>query len=197
MFTEADYQQLLIHFQERDPILHALLEKQGYQAPPPPRSLFSLLIGAIVGQRIRFTKARQLRGRIYTALGTDSFSLAQLNTYLASHQLTELGLNQSQIDTIDRVLQYLENHQLLSISDLEQLQTQITGIGPWTIRNVKIMWSLSQDQQSPSEADYLLTEDLIIRRGLERLYNDKVTQLAQTWQPYNGIVTWYLWKEFS
>ena len=66
MFTTVDYTQLLVHcLSIGDKPIYDLVKKQGYLQPPPTRGLFSLLVGAIVGQRIRFSKAKNIRGMIY------------------------------------------------------------------------------------------------------------------------------------
>ena len=62
------------------------------------------------------------------------------------------------------------------------------------------MYSLN-DANSHGFYDYLLDEDLIIRKGLQKLYGcqtkDDRSKVTKSWTPYRGVLTWYLWKTFS
>src|SRR6187401_2759818 len=73
--TKQTYDQAVLFFENKDPLIHKLLTKNGYLAPPPPRNLFANLIGCIIGQKVRYTVARKQRGNLYTELGTDDFTI--------------------------------------------------------------------------------------------------------------------------
>jgi len=218
--TKETYEEALIFFTDKDPIIHKLLIKKGYVAPPPPRNLFANLIGSIIGQKVRYTVARNQRGKLYTELGTDNFTIDDmLNRSILQLQengmmeftiddvldkglsyLKEMGIDESRYQTICRVICHIKDNDinLDHISQLDDLK-QIKGIGEWTINCTKIMHYLNSDDQSFD--DCLLHQDLIIRRGINKLYGitdiGQIEKLSQSWSPWRSLVTWYLWKEFS
>lgn len=226
-FTLKDYNTLVAFFKIKDPKIAEVMIKVGYTIIPSRRNLFALLIGSLIGQRIRFTLARSQRGKLYTEMGTDNFTLhdflAKARSYLQVDAeadvslndlvekgllfLEEIGINESRLATIQRVVYYLHDQKIVLTdpNDLDQLHT-VSGVGPWTINNTKIMWSLNEDEGKFN--DYLLIEDLIIRRGLESLYGldftknreisyQRLAEISQLWSPWKGLVTWYLWQAFT
>jgi len=220
VFTQENYRQALNFFKDKDPIIYNLLLKKGYIPPPPPRNIFANLIGCIIGQKIRYNVARQQRGKLYTEVGTDDFTVDDLiNRAILQLQendimdfsmddiiekgllyLKDIGIDENRYQTIKRVINYIKenNIEMTTISQLDELKT-IKGIGDWTINCTKIMFYLNGDDQSFD--DCLLYQDLIIRRGIAKLYNiinvTDMIKLSASWSPWRSIVTWYLWKEFS
>ena len=219
-FTQENYAQALKFFKVKDTKIYELLKKLKYVQSPPKRNIFSHLIGAIIGQRIRFTLARQQRGKLYTELGTDDFTLDDIINrgilYLQEknlidfdlemiinkglNYLLDIGIDEIRFKTIQRLVDYLTLNEIILTQpeQLDQLKN-IQGIKDWTINCTKIMHSLDSDENQFD--DCLLYEDLIIRRGINKLYGlsqkKDIIELAQSWSPWKGIVTWYLWKEFS
>lgn len=61
------------------------------------------------------------------------------------------------------------------------------------------MATLNEPEQTFN--DYILHEDLIIRKGIINLYGDmnisQMLNLSKLWSPWRGIVVWYLWKKFT
>lgn len=226
-FTLKDYNIAVAFFKQNDPKIADVMIKVGYTCMPPPRNLFALLIGSVIGQKIRFTLARTQRGKLYTEMGTDNFTLQDFLAKARSHLqvdseaevtlielvekgllfLEDMGINEARLGTIQRVVHYLQDQEII-LTDPQQLDQLLTlsGVEPWTINNTKIMWSLNEDEDKFN--DYLLIEDLIIRRGLEAIYGldfahnrdvsyQLVAAKCQLWSPWKGIVTWYLWKAFT
>lgn len=219
-FTQDNYQQASQFFQHKDPKIHQILIKHGYLQPVPKRNLFAILVGSIIGQKIKFKLAQQQRGKLYTQLDTDNFTIDEIIVrgmfHLQDRNITNFCiyniinkgfdfLNEIDIDlirsqTIKNLVTYLieNNIQLTSPNQLDDLLI-IKGIGDWTLTCTKIMYSLNADDHDFN--DSLLYQDLIIRRGIQKLYNIKdqtqIIQLSQSWSPWKGIVTWYLWKEFT
>ncbi len=197
MFTEQDFKQILNHFQTADPHIYDIMMKHGYLKPLPKRNLFSVLVGAILGQKIKFYMARNLRRNLYTLLKTDDFTPADILS-VSKQDLLNLNIGQNITDLIFLIAQKIENKdiQLNTVNDVKKLN-KIKGIGPWTINNTIIIHTMNEGKTD----DVLLFEDLIIRRGIKKLYNkttkQEVEDLSKIWKPYRGIVTWYLWKEFT
>lgn len=199
-FSKELFAQFSEFIEKVEPIIHKeLVVKWGFIKQPIKRNLYAWLVGAVIGQKIRFSKARSLRGKLYLKLGTDDFSADDVMK-LEKPGLIELGIEDWQADIIIRVTNFIQknlNNQL-TINNCDELLT-IKGIGEWTLNNVKLMWSLGSG--SDEVFDKLMVKDLIIRRGLKKLFNatkkHEFDQLSVKWSPYNGIITWYLWKEFT
>lgn len=162
----------------------------------PPKSPYSALIGAIVGQKIRFTQARDIRSKLYKTLGSVEFQPADTQS-LTNDQLTHIiGLDERQIQILRRVEKWCLDHNDWATPDgLAQMQRQINGIGPWTIQVVKLTML--------SDLDIFPTNDVFINERLKRLYNlpkrptpAQVQEMAEKWAPYRSIVCWWLWRWF-
>ena len=225
-FTEENYKQVLLFFRDKDKDLYKILMKHRYLCPPPARNLFANLIGVIIGQKIRFQMARKQRGLLYTQLGTDNFTIDDLLNRGILHLqeqehmsyeinidniinygllfLRDIGIDETRCQTIQTVVDYLKTNDidLINFNQLDDLKT-LKGIGNWTINCVKLMHTLNstESDQFTTFYDHLLHEDLIIRRGIQKLYGitdlPSINNLSKSWEPWRGIVTWYLWKEFT
>ncbi len=95
----------------------------------------------------------------------------------------------------------INRRKLNTIDDIRRLKS-IKGIGDWTINCVILTYTMSHGGID----DIILLEDLIIRRGLSRMYQiklndvtgiEQIKQLSKPWSPWRGVVTWYIWKEYS
>ena len=199
VFNKAEYKKLSKYMKEIDPKIYQIIKKYGYLKPIPKRNIYALLIGSIIGQKIRFAKARQLRGKLYVKLGTDDFYPKDVDA-LTDQELNDLGMSELQIGIIKRVTSYIIKNKLdmKKPKDIKQL-LEVKGIGNWTINCTNIMYNLNADDGDFD--DEILYQDLIIKRGIKKLYkisdNSAIVELAKKWTPYRGLVTWYLWKEFT
>ena len=47
----------------------------------------------------------------------------------------------------------------------------------------------------------ILYQDLIIKRGIQKLYGrskpNDIQTLSLKWKPWRGLIMWYLWKKFT
>lgn len=217
-FDQISYNQALIHFKQKDEVIYNLMMKYGYVAPPPSRNLFANLIGNIIGQKIRFTQARQQRSKLFNLLGTHDFTLQQLLNQAQIHLqssnqtkgdeikegllfLIDLGIDSLRLEAIQNVCVYLKHNQLTSL-EIDHLNDllKLRGIGPWTIDCTKVMHNLYIDNQDFQ--NIILRGDLIIARGLKDLYKTTdittlIDQKRDIWSPWNTMVTWYVWKAYT
>lgn len=117
--------------------------------------------------------------------------------------LRGVGLSRSKVVYLKSLAQHVLDGlptltELAAMDDEEiiRILTQVKGIGRWTAQMVLIFrlhrW------------DVLPTDDLGVRSGIRRLYQldalpDKKTveKLAQPWQPYRTIASWYLWRSLE
>jgi DNA-3-methyladenine glycosylase II len=199
VFNKAQYNKLLQYMKDTDSIIYNIIKKHGYLKPTPKRNIYALLIGSIIGQKIKFSLARKLRGQLYVKLGTDDFYPKNVNN-LTLDDFENIGLSELQIGIIERVTKYITENKLdiKKPTDIKQL-LDVKGIGKWTINCTNIMYNLNANDNDFD--DEILYQDLIIKRGIKKLYkltdNSSIVDLSKKWSPYRGLVTWYLWKEFT
>ena len=157
--------------------------------PKPP---YVALIGAIIGQIIRYNEAKRIRGNLYKHFGNnftrDDIENATDETWI------KIGLDPSKIGIINRTNEYLEttNNQLATIEEIQDLKN-IKGIGDWTIETVLLTSML--------DWDIFPARDVFLRKKIQKLYKlkkrptEKETKIiAEKWKPYRSVVTWYMWR---
>lgn len=164
-----------------------------------------MLICAIIGQKISFTRAQSARKRLYTKLGKSDFIPDDIKDFTKNDWLA-IGIEQFQINIIETILKeyYLKNIKFDSLDDLNNW-FKIDGVGQWTLDNIRIMYSASTLKKLP---DIILTTDLVVKSALKDLYNqnklDKlfIQQKMKDWyddatsQSYVGIINWYIWRHW-
>ncbi len=163
-----------------------------HRLPKPP---YVALIGAIIGQIVRYTQAKSIRSNLYRLCGTN-FTSAIITGLKAEHW-NYIGLSPDKVMIINRINQYLteSGNNLRSIDDIKQLK-QIAGVGDWTI-NTTILTSFLDWDTFPSG-------DLFVRKRIKKLYNlskvptvREVRNMSERWSPYRSIVAWCLWRWFE
>ncbi len=199
MFDEKAFERFKAFIAQADAQIYGIVLRRGYAKPPPKRNTFATVVGSVIGQRIKFARARALRGALYTKLGTDDFRPQQVGE-LGAEGLKALGVGQKRCETIMRLtdLVLAGGLRLETPADIRRL-SDVKGIGQWTVGCAAVVHSLSVDDARFD--DTLLHSDLIIKRGIKALYGltrtAEILELAQKWSPWKGVVTWYLWKEYT
>lgn len=171
-----------------------------------PRSLTCLIIGGVIGQKIRFDKARQIRSKLYTKLGV-TFNVDDIEE-LEETDWEMMGLEDFQIDTIKQLLRMHQdgNVDLENFKNIDKLLT-VKGIGTWTVDNIKIMYMVTNDKMIPD--DILLQHDYIVKKAIRIIYEEPrmtialINKLKKEWtddktgENFTGIVNWYIWRYAS
>lgn len=154
------------------------------------RTPYVALIGAIVGQKIKYTEAKKIRGNLFTKLGTN-FTNQDVEK-LDEKELSELGLTLDNIKTIKNLNEYLKKNELKLDKTLSK---NAAGIGPWTVETATLV--------ANPYCDVFPSGDLFLQNRLKRLYNLKrkptatqAAKMAEKWKPNRGYVTWHLWRWF-
>ena len=152
---------------------------------------FVALIGAIIGQRIRYTKARQLRGALYTVMGGTTFTPQDVLEY---SNLDHVIPDAHKCDVMRRVCEYLVAHPD-TLSDIDTLVSLVPGLGAWTRNVVKLV--------TLSDWDVFPCNDVFLRERLRRFYQlekrptvKETEQLVACWRPYRSVVALYMWRWF-
>lgn len=179
-----------------DAILSALYQKVGpLDWPSLKKPAYVALIGAILGQKIRYSEAKKLRGHVYSVLGT-SFTRLELES-----RWSQLTLPQDKCTIIQNVNTFLQhkNRPIDFPPGQEWICLQellaVPGIGPWTVTTTMLVIEPS--------IDLMPCEDLFLQKRLQKLLAlpkkptaKDVEAISTAWSPYRGIITWYLWRWF-
>ena len=161
---------------------------------------FYTLVKAIVGQQISIKAAAAIFQRLESLIG--HFSTEH---YLAAKEdeLRQCGLSRPKIRYITNVAKALESGQLTpltwsTMSD-EQIAKQlmsVSGIGTWTSQ-MFLIFHLNR-------ADILPLGDVGLLKAIElhygfgkQLSDSEIRKIAQVWQPYRTVATWYLWRSLD
>lgn len=171
----------------KDPALQIVfdvVDASGFQLHTVIKDVYTALVGAIIGQKISYTRARALRGELYTRYGA---SLSP--EIIRSADLSFLG--QVPATIIAAVTEYI----LINNVDLEtevgiMSLSAVSGIGSWTLDTVRITCLRNWD--------LFPLNDVFLQKRMQKLYgaNCDMKGISAMWSPYRSLVTWYLWRWF-
>lgn len=141
---------------------------------PDKVPVFHAVISCILSQKIKFTQSRAIRKKLYSQLG--------------SFIITREGLEKINLDQLG-----IEHPVQLIIKEVMQLQSldfdllsQIKGIGPWTIKAVKIM-TYSDEEIALYEDGYIIKN--LVLYGYKGSIKDFFNQYKQ-----KSLISRFLWR---
>ncbi|PSJ16404.1 DNA-3-methyladenine glycosylase [Nitrosomonas supralitoralis] len=163
-------------------------------------SAFTTLARSIVGQQISVKAAESVWQKVISAI-----PVFEPHTVAAKEPdlLRTCGLSARKIIYLQDLSRHFMEGNLNEISwislDDETIITQLSkikGIGRWTAEMFLIF-----HLQRP---DVLPLDDIGLQRAISLHYFDKqsvdkktMIQLAQSWQPWRSVATWYLWRSLD
>lgn len=164
--------------------LFDIVDKEGFQLHSVVKDPYTALIGAIIGQKITYKNAKNLRSQLYSRFGS-----ILLPMQIKDADLDFLGLMKANIvkDVTNYIL--INNIDLNTEKGLYSLMN-VKGIGLWTIETT-LLTCLMNWNLFPMGDKFLQTR-------MKRLYgnNCNINVIIENWSPYKSIVTWYLWRWF-
>ena len=188
---------------EADPALAEAVRRTPGMRIPGSVDPSATLFRTVVGQQISVAAARTTHGRLVAALGhplPPSLAGTVTHVFPTAEQLSAHGRDvlrgpRRRIDTILRVADALTSGELcvdsgMSADQLTADLVALPGIGPWTAGYVcmRVLGS----------PDVLLSNDLIVRQGAERLgLPGGVRELEShgaAWAPWRSYATMHLWR---
>ena len=218
--------QIINYLKARDPYLIKVFKEVKDDAFDRvfEKSIFVILIGALIGQRIKYVTAKKYRKEMYELLG-DNFTPKQL-----LEKLDILTISENKKTLIKQVSNYVIENNLTfegkdsnkekeendekdnsdekdnnngkeePKKDNKEIVAEINslinckGIGPWTIKTVLLT--------SMMDPDIFPETDKFLEQKISKLYNIKATKrtvlnISSRWTPYKSVVTWYLWRWFD
>jgi DNA-3-methyladenine glycosylase II len=190
------------HLRKADPILGAAIRAAGPWRLAPGRNHFHALARAIVAQQISGHAARTIWSRVIILSAPEKFTAAAVMR-LTDDQLRQAGLSPQKLrymrDLCSRIMDgrlHLPKMARMSDERIIAELTAVMGIGTWTAQ-MFLMFSLGR-------IDVFAPDDLGLRSAIRNLYGlsempDRATchSIAERWQPYRTIASWYLWRSLE
>ena len=188
------------HLSRRDPILKQLIKKVGPCTLQHDPDGFGVLARAIVSQQISSKAARAISTRLVESIG----ALRATNVLAAKEEtLRAAGLSAAKVLAVRDLAEKVQNG-IVPLDELPELSDEeviarllpVRGIGRWTAE-MFLIFSLGRFDVLPV-ADFGLREGVRRQYGLEEHPSkQQLLELAEPWQPYRSIATWFLWRSFG
>ena len=191
----------LVHLQQSDPVMAAIIERAGpYRMNYRPPD-FASLVRSIVFQQLNGAAAGAILARVVAVAGGRLSPQRILKT--SDDKLRAAGLSRQKIAylrdlagrTRDRRLRFGQLAGLPDDAVIEAL-TQVKGIGVWTA-HMFLMFTLRRNNILP-------VGDLGVRIAIRKAYGlqhlptpDEMKALARAWDPFCSIACWYLWRSLE
>ncbi len=187
------------HLSKADPVLGAIIRRYKGETLTSKGSAYFSLARAIVGQQISVKAADSVWRKLETGLGGAVLPPVVLEA--STEELRSCGLSGQKAIYLRELSQFFVSrphsdwhtkHDDEVISDL----ISIKGIGRWSAEMFLIFHLM--------RADVFPIADLGLRKAIEKHYNGgqdmapkAMQKLAQKWQPYRTVATWYLWRSLD
>jgi DNA-3-methyladenine glycosylase II len=202
--TADDYARARRVLLRRDPILAALIRRQGPCGLAAARRAdhFSALVRAITFQQLSTKAASTIYNRM-AALMPAGTPTPEGFAALSDDELRGAGMSRQKIgylrDLCEKVaskkidLEALEGR---SDEDVVAALVTVKGIGRWSAEMFLIFRLL--------RPDVLPVGDLGIVTAIQKAYRlrkrptpDRMRQIGEAWRPYRSIASWYLWRSLD
>lgn len=194
--------QALKHFQQHDPVLHALAVRVGSITLEKAQDLFVDLCETIVSQQLATKVATTICTRFRNLFHGENITPERVLA-ISDETLRSVGLSGSKVKYIkdlalktkDGVVDFTSIHKKSNEEVISTL-TVVKGIGPWSAE-MFLMFSLGRE-------DVFSFGDYGLKRAVQRAYKlrkepsvKKLTQLSKKWAPYRTYASRVLWKSLE
>lgn len=184
----------------RDSVLRVLIRNHDGPQLQSRGDAFMTLARSIVGQQISVRAAESVWQRLLESVGSlGPASIVRMDP----SKLRACGLSSKKstylIDLAEHFLDGSLEIEQWSEHDDEQLigeLTRIKGIGRWTAEMFLIFFMM--------RPNILPVDDIGLQRAMSLHYNNgkplsklKIRQIANEWQPWRTVATWYLWRSLD
>ena len=184
----------------KDQIIASIIASYPNEVMTNNQNPFSTLVKAIVGQQISIKAAATICQRLEALIGnfsTEHYLLAK------EDDLRQCGLSRPKIRYITNVANALESGKLtpatwssMGDDEITKQLMSISGIGTWTAQMFLIFHLHRADILPLGDIGLINAIKLHYGSGQD-LSKSEIKQLAQVWQPYRTVATWYLWRSLD
>lgn len=193
------------HLKENDQKLRIIIEAVGRCTLKPQTDPFESIIDAVISQQLSMYAAQAIFNRFLDYFKPKKFPEPEDIIKADTEDLRKLGISYAKIrclkDLCEKILSgeiHLNKIHELSDEEIVNELIKVKGIGRWTA-HMFLIFSLGR-------LNVLPTEDLGIRKGIQKLYRlrnlpdeEKITKIARqnNWSPYCSIASWYIWRSLE
>jgi len=194
------------HLRKIDPVMRRVIDDVGPCTFKAERDRFWMLVRSILSQQISTAAARTVRDRVVLLVESRSGSKSVTPESLLALSVDELrsaGCSQRKAEYMLDLAEKVDNREValakigrLSNEVVIETLVQVRGIGRWTAE-MFLMFSLGRHDVFP-------VDDLGVRNAMVNLYglaqsssHDEFRAIAEKWQPYATIGSWYCWKSLE
>lgn len=187
------------HLSKADPVLGAIIRQYKGETLTSKGSAYFSLARAIVGQQISVKAADSVWRKLEAGLG--GTVLPPIVLEASTEDLRSYGLSGQKVIYMRELSQFFisrprsnwhKKHDDEVIADL----ISIKGIGKWSAEMFLIFHLM--------RPDVFPIADLGLRKAIEKHYSGgkamapkAMQKLAEKWQPYRTVATWYLWRSLD
>lgn len=193
-----------LYLSERDEVLKNLIIKYGHcdLKPLTSEDYFTTLIKGIISQQLSQQAAASIYQKVRSYYGSELLYADKICTTTPA-QLKELGLSMQKTDYILDLSKHVASGEIrpsefTQMSDVEIMNKllPVKGFGRWTVE-MFLIFALNRANVWP-------IDDFGIKKAVNMLYSIDMkakrtvyNELAQIWEPWRTLATWYLWKYYS
>jgi DNA-3-methyladenine glycosylase II len=159
-------------------------------------------VRSIISQQISTKAAQSIGARLEQTLGRAGLTPKGI-LKLSEEKIRAAGLSAAKTRSVRDLADKVHSGQLpidalptLPDEDVIAALVPVFGIGRWTAE-MYLIFSLGR-------LDVLPVADLGLRVGVQRAYQleqpptkVELTALAEPWQPYRSVATWYFWRSLG
>lgn len=180
-----------------DPALEPVIAKSALDWDLFVKGPFEALAGAVLGQRVRYVKARAVRAALYERLGGVVFRPDTLAGLVADRGACDaIGIDRGQTRVLGDLCAHATARPVTTASDVRAVADEVTGIGRWTAEAAVVTALLDSD--AFPVADRWLARKMGLLYGLPRAPTvAQVETLSRRWSPYRAVAAAYLWRWFD
>jgi DNA-3-methyladenine glycosylase II len=200
--ASAAYEQARRLLSRRDPKLREVIRRIGPCTLTPNRKHFANLVRTIVSQQISTKAAISISARLEQLLAPEGFTPEKIQS-VSDEAIRGCGFSAGKLKSLrDLCAKVLDEtvrlNALRRLADHEVRESliQIHGIGPWSA-DMFLMFSLGR-------MDVLPVGDFGLKAGVKKIYElpemptaAKLEEIAEPWQPYRSVATWYVWRSLG
>ena len=200
MTAPAYWQKATDYLATKDQIIASIIASYPNEVMTNNQNPFSTLVKAIVGQQISIKAAATICQRLEALIGnfsTEHYLLAK------EDDLRQCGLSRPKIRYITNVANALESGKLtpatwssMGDDEITKQLMSISGIGTWTAQMFLIFHLHRADILPLGDIGLINAIKLHYGSGQD-LSKSEIKKLAQVWQPYRTVATWYLWRSLD
>jgi DNA-3-methyladenine glycosylase II len=191
------------HLRASDPVLAPIIDAVGPIEIALRRERFAALSRAIIFQQLAGAAARTIHDRFVALFPGRRFPSPRQVLDASPEDLRRVGLSRQKSLYLRDLAAHIENgtlnfHRFSKMDDEEIIVdlTRVNGIGRWTAEMFLIFFMM--------RPNILPVDDIGLQRAMGLHYNNgkplsklKMRQIANEWQPWRTVATWYLWRSLD